>query len=1101
MLKKFKKMKGFIGLLMLGLSFLGAMGHAELLSTPSNDKWATDGEVRSIVQLGSRIYLGGTFTHVGPVTGGGVPLDSITGAKGADFPQVKGKINGVVADGKGGWFIGGSFTHVNNVTQSNLAHILSNGTLDSQWHPYANDTVSALVVSEDTVFVAGRFTSVNGTARNCLAAINAVSGALDTRWVPPPPNAFSEVNSLVVYGGKVYLGGSFTSMGVTTRHRLAALDAGNGALDPLWNPNADNDVHTLAVSGSRIYVGGMFTSMSGTTRHYLAAVDAVSGVLDTQWTPPQVNGYVQTLYVYGSRVYVGGRFLSMGGLPRNNLAAVDVVTGDVDLRWDPNANGDVLTLATSGSRVYVGGLFASMGGKQRNYLAAVDAMTGDVDDSWNPNPISSVNALVVSAQKIFVGGSFWLMGDVPRNRLAAVNAVTGELDTEWNPSRVSSGWGPVLALSLNGPRLSVGDSPGFGWFLDPSRPYAPDAGAISKVSAKGVQAYWDFSSLAESYTLAASLSLVLPPISPLLKTGITSLTDSVAGLTPNTTYYLWVNASNVIGVSDYTFLGSTLTLSAIPESFQASGISSTRAMLSWTANGNPNNTIYTLQESSDGGLNFTTIFTGSSRDVFLTNLTEGTRYLFRVFSQNVAGVSSEPTNMVLWTLVDAPARGRIVETMAGNASAQWEASQGATSYTLSASLRPEIPPTSPLLKTGITALTDSVPGLTPNTTYYFSVSACLETFCSAYTALGSTITLSAIPTDFMVSGISSTGATFSWAANGNPNNTTYVLEESPDEGLIYSPIYTGIVPTVSLTNLTAGTRYLFRVLSQNVAGFHSSPTAPVAVISPPSAPASGSITGITISGTSAQWIESVGATRYTLAASVTPTLPGTFPFNKLGITELTATLTGLAPNTPYSLWVSACNETGCSTYLALGSTVTLPAAPTSLRVKSTTDDTVTLAWNSGGNPAGTIYVIQQSAQGDLDYSEVARVTSTEATIRNLEEQTTYSFRVLVLGVSGELSVLSSEIGTTTSPKYIDVAQIRYYPNPSHGPMTFDHLPEGVTITIHTMIGQRVRQMTVPASEILEWDGKSDSGESVASGVYLVRATGAGNKTFKIVIQR
>ena len=37
--------------------------------------WATNGYVRTVVRDGGTIYIGGEFTHVGPVTGSGAPID------------------------------------------------------------------------------------------------------------------------------------------------------------------------------------------------------------------------------------------------------------------------------------------------------------------------------------------------------------------------------------------------------------------------------------------------------------------------------------------------------------------------------------------------------------------------------------------------------------------------------------------------------------------------------------------------------------------------------------------------------------------------------------------------------------------------------------------------------------------------------------------------------------------------------------------------------------------------------------------------------------------------------------------------------------------
>ncbi|HTR45503.1 MAG TPA: hypothetical protein VMH06_07310, partial [Thermodesulfovibrionales bacterium] len=136
------------------------------------------------------VYLGGNFTQVSEATtGGGVPIDSVTGQVAANFPPVGGQagqtVSAVAPDGSGGWYIGGMFTQAGGVARNNLAHILPDGTVDPGWAPNVpnGDAVSALVVNGGTVYVGGHFTTIGGQARNNLAAVDAVTGAV-TSWDP-----------------------------------------------------------------------------------------------------------------------------------------------------------------------------------------------------------------------------------------------------------------------------------------------------------------------------------------------------------------------------------------------------------------------------------------------------------------------------------------------------------------------------------------------------------------------------------------------------------------------------------------------------------------------------------------------------------------------------------------------------------------------------------------------------------------------------------------------------------------------------------------------------------------------------------------------------
>ena len=384
--------------------------------------------------------------------GFGTALNTTDGQRDTAFPKVNGRIQAAVPDGSGGWYIAGDFTKVGSSFRLRLARVLYTGKVAS-WDPQVEPAqVNALALSPDgkRLFVGGAFTTVGGTSRNRLAAVDTTTGTVDPNW---NPNAGGTVNTLAVSGGKVYAGGAFTSIGGATRNRLAAVDATTGTVDPNWNPNAGGTVNTLAVSGGKVYAGGTFTTVGGTSRNRLAAVDATSGAVDSSWNP-NAGGTINTLAVSGGKVYAGGAFTTVGGTSRNRLAAVDATSGALDSSWNPNAGGTINTLAVSGGKVYAGGTFTSVGGTTRNNLAVVAATSGAVDASWNPNANGAVSALAVTDSSVYAGGTFTSVGGVTRNRLAAVDASTGAVDPSWNPNANFS----VRAMvpSQDGQRIYLG---------------------------------------------------------------------------------------------------------------------------------------------------------------------------------------------------------------------------------------------------------------------------------------------------------------------------------------------------------------------------------------------------------------------------------------------------------------------------------------------------------------------------------------------------------------------------------------------------------------------------------------------------------------------
>jgi len=457
------------------------------------DFYVANGPVNATAVSGNALYIGGSFTRVGPSTGCGVPISSTSGAPVRGFPRVDGPVDAVVSDGAGGWYIGGRFTSVGGAARNRIAHILDDNTL-APWNPNPDDRVSALAVSGNVVYAAGLFSNIGGQARNGLAALDAATG-LATAW-DPSPNGF--VGLVAASGTTVYVQGGFTTIGGQSRRILAALDATTG-LATAWDPipsetgGAPVFIEALAVDGPVVYVGGQFSNIGGQPRIDLAALDATSG-LATPWMPSRagfvyaltvsgnavytslgafdattgqavataldsgVDGPIFSMTTSGSTLYVGGRFTVVGGQPRNKLAAIDISSGEVT-PWDPDAgNGAaaVRALAASGTSVYAGGYFDIVGGERRNHMAAIDITTGRAT-AWNPNPDNAVSDLVVRGTTVYAAGGFTQIGGQTRNGLAAVDARTG-LALAWNPNPSGpDGYAASIdALAMNETAVYVG---------------------------------------------------------------------------------------------------------------------------------------------------------------------------------------------------------------------------------------------------------------------------------------------------------------------------------------------------------------------------------------------------------------------------------------------------------------------------------------------------------------------------------------------------------------------------------------------------------------------------------------------------------------------
>lgn len=328
----------------------------------------------------------------------------------------------------------------------------------------ANGRVSVIVREGDRIYLGGSFTQLtnpDGTtvARNYLAAIDANTGEVIPGW---NPNANGSVQAMAFSpdGTRLYVGGTFKNMGGLARNRLAAVDAATGTVDSRWIAGTNAVVSALETSGNSVYAGGNFTMVRGQSRNRLAKLDEVTGTVDPDWTPSadQISsryGSVRAMQFAEdeSRLYVGGYFSSVSGQQTGNLAALDPVTGAVDGAFRPNDSNGILCLAVSGGRVFAGT------GDNLEGIEAFNATTGALNwrlghGAHTPSE-GDVQAITVSDGVVYAGGHFNKMAEYTRNRLVAVDAATGTVDSQWSPF-VAGGDLGVWAIDAYGPRLYAG---------------------------------------------------------------------------------------------------------------------------------------------------------------------------------------------------------------------------------------------------------------------------------------------------------------------------------------------------------------------------------------------------------------------------------------------------------------------------------------------------------------------------------------------------------------------------------------------------------------------------------------------------------------------
>jgi uncharacterized delta-60 repeat protein/uncharacterized repeat protein (TIGR01451 family) len=299
-----------------------------------------NGSVRALVsQTDGRVLFGGLFTTVNGVNRNYLARLNYDGSIDSSFVTGSGADNPVYALAEkfvGGTnlirklIVGGSFASINGVARGGIAQLNNDGAVDSAFNPTgANGTVYAVavystndVINGGKILIGGDFTTVNGSARAHVARLNT-DGTLDATFDPGAGPGDSVRAMAIQIDGRVVIGGLFTNVDGAILNHIARLN-GNGALDSNFNPGvgANDLVNCIAIQeDQKIVFGGAFTRANGVTRNRFTRINS-DGTLD-----PAINfglgadSFVAAMLVQPDDKFVlGGGFTTFDGLPAAHIA-------------------------------------------------------------------------------------------------------------------------------------------------------------------------------------------------------------------------------------------------------------------------------------------------------------------------------------------------------------------------------------------------------------------------------------------------------------------------------------------------------------------------------------------------------------------------------------------------------------------------------------------------------------------------------------------------------------------------------------------------------------------------------------------------------------
>ena len=277
-------------------------------ASPALRAWNPDcsGRVRSMLLSGPDMYLGGDFITVrGATRNRAACVDSdpaqASPALRAWNPDCSNSVYSMLLNGSD-MYLGGLFTAVSGTARNRAACVDSDPSQAAPalraWNPDCDNRVWSMLLSGSNMYLGGAFTTVRGITRNYAACVDSNPTQASPALRAWNPDCSSTVLSMILNGSDMYLGGQFTTVSGITRNRAACVDSNPAQASPAlraWDPDCDNAVNPMILNGSDMYLGGGFTTVGVSDRLCIAAVDSDPDMNILLNFDLELNGGVTTL--------------------------------------------------------------------------------------------------------------------------------------------------------------------------------------------------------------------------------------------------------------------------------------------------------------------------------------------------------------------------------------------------------------------------------------------------------------------------------------------------------------------------------------------------------------------------------------------------------------------------------------------------------------------------------------------------------------------------------------------------------------------------------------------------------------------------------------
>ena len=258
-----------------------------------------------------------------------------------------------------------------------------------------------------------------------------------------PPGVDGDISCFAIYGGRVYAGGRFHTVGT---NKIDGIACWNGTEWSALGDGINGSVRAMQVHGGALYVGGSFNTRGSVTATNLAMWRRgrwrqVGGGVPSTYRSVQ-SQEVKCLASFGMNLYVGGEFTQVGKILALNVAKWDgrkwsALGQGVGYKFENHDNifsafGRVESLAVVNKQLYAGGVFDRAGGVPAQSIACWDGrkwsnVGGGVSGgseriiTQNGEISGMVFTLASYGPHLLAGGSFTKAGSVQATNVAFWN--------------------------------------------------------------------------------------------------------------------------------------------------------------------------------------------------------------------------------------------------------------------------------------------------------------------------------------------------------------------------------------------------------------------------------------------------------------------------------------------------------------------------------------------------------------------------------------------------------------------------------------------------------------------------------------------------------